>query len=139
MLEIYQPTFDEHRHKSIVDLEDHLIVEADLGLLNRVLSNLIENEIAHLPAGRQILIRLRSLDGSAILVIEDDGPGFPPEISARAFERFVRGKQSQGHGLGLAFVDAVVRAHGGTVKISNSQTGGAIVFLSMPAKVLHVA
>ena len=70
-------------------------------------------------------------------MIEDNGPGFPPDISARAFERFVRGKHSHGHGLGLAFVDAVVRAHGGIVKISNSPSGGAFVTLSLPASVLQ--
>ena len=130
---------DERHHELMVDLEDHVVVDADWGLLNRVLSNLIENEIAHLPVGCQITIRLRSREGSAKLVIEDNGPGFPPDISARAFERFVRGKHSHGHGLGLAFVDAVVRAHGGTATISDSPAGGAVVTLSLPANVLHAA
>jgi signal transduction histidine kinase len=106
-------------------------------LLNRVLSNLIENEIAHLPLGCEIRIRLRRQERSATLMIEDNGPGFPPDISARVFERFVKGKHSQGHGLGLAFVDAVVRAHGGIVRISNSPSGGAFVTLSLPVSVLH--
>ena len=70
-------------------------------------------------------------------MIEDNGPGFPPDISARAFERFVKGKHSQGHGLGLAFVDAVARAHGGAVKISDCPSGGAFVTLSLPASVSH--
>jgi signal transduction histidine kinase len=70
-------------------------------------------------------------------MIEDNGPGFPPDISTRAFERFVRGKHSQGHGLGLAFVDAVIRAHNGTVKISENQSSGAVVVLSLPVNVLH--
>ena len=73
-----------------------------------------------------------------MLVIEDNGPGFPPDIGTRAFERFVRGKNSHGHGLGLAFVNAVVRAHGGTAKISDSPAGGAAVSLSLPANVLHL-
>jgi signal transduction histidine kinase len=137
--DLYHPALDERHHELMVDLEDHVVVNADSGLLNRVLSNLIENEIAHLPMGCQITIRLRSWEGSAELVIEDNGPGFPPEISNRAFERFVRGKHSQGHGLGLAFVDAIVRAHGGTAKVSNGQAGGAVVTLSLPAKVLHPA
>jgi len=72
-------------------------------------------------------------------VIEDDGPGFPPDISNRAFERFVKGKHSHGHGLGLAFVNAVVRAHGGTAKITDSAAGGAVVTLLLPANVLHAA
>jgi len=139
LVDLYQPAMDERHHELVVDLQDHVFVDADWGLLNRVLSNLIENEIAHLPAGCQVTIRLGSQEGSATLVIEDNGPGFPPDISARAFERFVRGKHSHGHGLGLAFVDAVVRAHGGTAEISDSPAGGAIVTLLLPANVLHAA
>jgi signal transduction histidine kinase len=139
LVDLYRPAMDERHHEMIVDLDDGVVVDADRGLLDRVLTNLIENELAHLPEGCQITIRLRSLEGSATVIIEDNGPGFPPDISPRAFERFVRGKQSQGHGLGLAFVDAVVRAHGGTVKISDRPLKGAVVTLALPQKVLEVA
>jgi signal transduction histidine kinase len=139
LVDLYEPALDERQHELTVDLEDHVVVDADWGLLNRVLSNLIENEIAHLPVGCQITIRLRSRDGSAKLMIEDNGPGFPPDISTRAFERFVRGKHSNGHGLGLAFVDAVVKAHGGAVEISDRPAGGAVITLSLPAGVLKHA
>jgi signal transduction histidine kinase len=137
LVDLYRPAMDERRHELIVDVGDSVLVDADRGLLDRVLTNLIENELAHLPEGCRITIRLRSTEGSATLVTEDDGPGFPPDISARALERFVRGKHSQGHGLGLAFVDAVVRAHGGTVQISDRQPTGAVVTLWLPANVLH--
>jgi signal transduction histidine kinase len=139
LVDLYQPAMDERHHELMVDVQEHVVVDADWSLLHRVLSNLIENEIAHLPVGCQIAIRLRLRDGSAKLVIEDNGPGFPPDISTRAFERFVRGKQSRGHGLGLAFVDAVVRAHGGTATISDNPAGGAVVTLSLPANVLDSA
>ena len=92
IVDLYQPAMDERHHELIVDLEDHVVLDADWGLLNRVLSNLIENEIAHLPIGCQIIDSGGSHEGSAELMIEDNGPGFPPEIRARAFERFVRGK-----------------------------------------------
>jgi signal transduction histidine kinase len=134
--DLYLPSLDENHHALLTDIEDHVVVDADPVLLNRVLSNLIENEIAHLPEGRHIMIRLRSGGTSAMLSIEDDGPGFPPEVGVRAFERFVRRKDSPGHGLGLAFVDAVVRAHGGAASISCSSAGGAAVTLSLPTKVL---
>ena len=139
LVDLYHPALDERQHELTVDLEDRVVVDADWGLLHRVLSNLIENEIAHLPTGCQVKIRLASNEGSAKLVIEDNGPGFPPDISARVFERFVRGKESRGHGLGLAFVDAVVRAHGGTANISGRPEGGAVVTLLLPANVLHAA
>jgi signal transduction histidine kinase len=93
-----------------VDIEGDVIVDADMPLLHRVVNNLFENELAHLPQGCRIAIRLHSHQGSAELVIEDNGPGFPPEVRKRAFERFVKGEHSSGHGLGLAFVDAVVRS-----------------------------
>ena len=139
LVDIYQPAMAERHHEVIIDLEGHVIVDADLLLLNRVVSNLLENELTHLPEGCRVRIRLHSHQGSAELVIEDDGPGFPPDIGTRAFERFVKGEHSPGHGLGLAFVDAVVQAHGGSAKISNRVGGGAIITLSMPVDVLQTA
>jgi signal transduction histidine kinase len=133
VVEVYQPAMAEHQHELVIDLADDVVVAADLPLLNRVVSNLLENELAHLPAGCQIHICLRSQQDLAELVIEDNGPGFPPEIITRAFERFVKGKYSAGHGLGLAFVDAVARAHGGVIKISDRAQGGAVVTLLLPA------
>jgi signal transduction histidine kinase len=142
LVEIYQPSMAERQHELVVDLADRVVVAADLSLLNRVVSNLLENELAHLPAGCQIHIRVCSQQGSAELVIEDNGPGFPLDIAARAFERFVKGKHSVGHGLGLALVDAVVRAHGGSIRISNRFKGGAVLTLLLPTdgfQVVHDA
>ncbi len=116
LVDIYQPAMAERHHDLRIDLEKHVAVVADLPLLNRVVSNLLENELNHLPVGCQVSIRLHSHQGLAELVIEDNGPGFPPDIGSRAFERFVKGKHSPGHGLGLAFVDAVVQAHGGAAR-----------------------
>ena len=137
LVDLYQPAMYERHHQIAADLEEHVFVDADLPLLTRVISNLLENELTHLPAGRHINIRLHSHAGSAELAIEDDGPGFPPDIVARAFERFVKGQHSPGHGLGLAFVDAVVQAHGGAVKLSSRTGGGAVVTVSLPVSVLQ--
>ena len=84
-------------------------------------------------------IRLRSQQGSAELVIEDNGPGFSPDIGSQVFKRFVKGKNSPGHGLGLAFVEAVVQAHGGVAKVSDRPGGGAVIILSLPMTVLQAA
>jgi signal transduction histidine kinase len=138
-IDIYQPAMAERRHEVASDLERHVVVDADLSLLSRVVSNLLENELAHLPAGCRLSVHLHSCNGSAELVIEDNGPGFPPDIANRAFERFVKGKDSPGHGLGLAFVDAVIRAHNGIASISARPGGGAIVAVSLPVSVLKAA
>jgi len=139
LVDIYQPAMVERHHDVTIDLEPHVVVEADLSLLNRVVSNLLENELTHLPEGCRVMVRLHSHQGSAELVIEDDGPGFPPDIGNRAFERFVKGNHSPGHGLGLAFVDAVVQAHGGAASISDRPGGGALITLSLPINVLQSA
>ena len=67
-----------------------------------------------------------------ILAIEDDGPGFPVELIEHLFQRHAKGHQSSGYGLGLAFVDAVVRAHGGTVTASNCEPRGAKITIHLP-------
>jgi signal transduction histidine kinase len=115
------------------------MVDADATLINRTVSNLLENELVHLRTPSKIRISLHSQDGSAELVVQDNGPGFPPDIGARAFERFVKGKHSPGHGLGLAFVDAVIQSHGGRIKISESPEGGAVISVSLPLSVLQPA
>jgi signal transduction histidine kinase len=139
LVDIYQPAMAERHHEVTSHLEAHVVVDADLPLMNRVVSNLLENELTHLPSGCRVTIRLHAHEGSAELVIEDNGPGFPPEIGSRAFDRFVKGKHSPGHGLGLAFVDAVVQAHGGVARISDRAGGGAVITLSLPVSVLQVA
>lgn len=139
LVDIYQPAMAERHHELTANLEDHVVVEADLALLNRAVSNLLENELTHLPVGCRVSVRLYSHPGSAELVIEDNGPGFPPEIGGRAFERFVKGKHSPGHGLGLAFVDAVAQAHGGAARISDRVGSGAVITLSLPVSVLQAA
>jgi signal transduction histidine kinase len=66
-------------------------------------------------------------------------PGFPPDIGSQAFKHFVKGQHSPGHGLGLAFVDAVVQAHGGMARIPDRAGGGAVITLSLPFSLLQAA
>ena len=132
IVDLYEPAFADRDHQLEAAVERGVIIDGDRALLNRTLSNLLENELNHLPLGCEINIRLHSRDGAVELVIADNGPGFPPDIRHRAFERFVKGKQSTGHGLGLAFVDAVVQAHGGNVKIMDQPDHGAVITMSLP-------
>jgi len=137
LIDIYQPAMAERHHELTANLEEHVVVDADVTLLNRAVSNLLENELTHLPSGCRVNIRLRSHEGSAEVVVEDNGPGFPPDISSQAFKRFVKGKNSPGHGLGLAYVDAVAQAHGGAARISDRAGSGAVITLSLPVHVLE--
>ena len=139
LIDLYRPALSDHGHRLSLDIEDHVIIDADLTLLNRVVSNLLENELVHVPSGCEVRIALHAHGEAAEFIVEDSGPGFPPDLGRRAFERFVKGKHSPGHGLGLAFVDAVVQAHGGTVRISDRTGGGAVIALTLPVVVLQPA
>src|SRR5581483_2593394 len=139
-VDIYMPAMSDRHHDVVVDAASPLMVEVDVSLTNRVLSNLLDNEMAHLPPGRKIFIHVHQHENTAELLIEDNGPGFPDELKGRMFQRFAKGSQSTGHGLGLAFVDAVVQAHGGTVDITDRSAGGAAIRVSLPlAQVLAVS
>lgn len=131
LLDLYQPAMDVHRHHVAAHLQPVAIC-ADMSLLNRAIANLLDNEVAHLPSGREINVSLRATGDDALITIEDNGPGFPLELRKHALERFVKGEQSSGHGLGLAFVAAVAQAHGGQVKVDDRPAGGAIILLSLP-------
>ena len=139
LAEIYRPAMAEKNQRLVLDLEPKVVIDADASLIERVVSNLLENELMHLPDNSDILIRLRTEQGGADLTVQDNGPGFPLEIRERVFERFVKGKQSPGHGLGLAFVDAVVQVHGGSVKIGIAPSGGALITMSLPVGVFQPA
>ncbi len=132
LAELYLPAMAEHSHTLQYDLDDGISIEADPALLTRVVVNLLDNEVSHLPRGCGIRLTLRTDGTMARLSIEDDGPGFPPEVRERALERFVKGQHSTGHGLGLAFVNAVIQAHGGEVRISDRAGGGALIEATLP-------
>ena len=132
LVDLYLPALADHNHELEVKLSENIKFDGDVSLMNRVVANLLDNELTHLPDGCRIRIELSSNGDLVQLRIADNGPGFSPDLRERAFDRFVKGKKSPGRGLGLAFVDAVVRAHGGEVGISDGARGGAELLLTLP-------
>ncbi len=132
MIDLYEPSMSERGLQISLRSGGPLRIDADAALIHRMIANLFDNELKHLPAQCTVTVSLQSEDGAARLTLEDNGPGFAPEVSPHLFERRVKGRESSGHGLGLAFVDAVVRAHGGAVRASNREGGGARIALTLP-------
>ncbi len=99
--------------------------------LHRLALNLIENAARHTPAGTHIRASTSVQDGMAVLTVEDDGPGVPPELGRRVFDRFVRGAGTgtRGSGLGLAIVRAVAESHGGSVVLEQPDVGTGTRFV----------
>jgi signal transduction histidine kinase len=132
MTDLYEPCMSEKGLRIHLCSSGPVKIFADAALIHRMIANLFDNELNNLPASRTVTIRLSAETHAAILILEDDGPGFASEISLRVFERGVKGKNSNGHGLGLTFVEAVARAHGGAITASNRQEGGAQLTIKLP-------
>jgi signal transduction histidine kinase len=132
MIDLYEPSFSEKGLRVILRSAGPVTVLADAALLHRVIANLLDNELNHVPASCTVSMTVAATDDAATLVLEDDGPGFSPEIGPQVFMHRVKGRDSKGHGLGLAFVGAVVRAHGGSVTACNRSEGGATLSIAWP-------
>lgn len=97
-----------------VDGQPGLSICADPVRLSQALGNLVENALRH--GEGEIVLVARSSSAGVEIDVSDQGPGFPPGLAARAFERFARGdraRSGEGVGLGLAIVQAIAQAHGG--------------------------
>jgi signal transduction histidine kinase len=104
--------------------------------LHRLAGNLVENALIHTPAGTPVTVSVRRDGATAVLEVADRGPGVPPDLRERVFERFARAGGDgtrRGSGLGLAIVRAVVDAHGGRVELLDAEGGGARFVVTLPA------
>ena len=133
MIDLYGPCMFEKGLRIELRSAGSVKISADAALMHRMVANLFDNELKHLPASCTVSLELRTRDRIAQLCLEDDGPGFAADVRSHLFERRVKGSGSSGHGLGLAFVEAVVHTHGGTVTASNRSQGGAQLTITLPA------
>jgi two-component system OmpR family sensor kinase len=105
--------------------------------LRQVLDNLLSNVRAHTPAGTSTVVRVSQANDEAVVEVADDGPGLDDEQRSRVFERFYRADPSRsrlkgGAGLGLSIVNAIVTAHGGTVRATSLPGQGASFAVHLP-------
>jgi two-component system OmpR family sensor kinase len=117
---------------------EDLELDADGELLTQALDNLLVNALRAAPTGSSVTCSAERDDaGHVVIAVRDAGPGFPPALLPRAFERFARAepgrsRRTGGAGLGLAIVQAIAVAHGGTAEAANAPDGGALVRLVLP-------
>ena len=102
--------------------------------LRLLIDNLLDNAVRHGRPDVRVAVVLTVDDGTARLVVDDDGPGIPAAERQRVFERFVRGSgtRAPGSGLGLALVAQQAAVHGGSARIDASPLGGARVVVDLP-------
>ncbi len=113
-----------------------LVVQASPIALKRAFANLVGNAVAY--AGGAEITAGGPSGGVLTVLVDDDGPGMPPELLERVFEPFHRGEPSRsretgGTGLGLSIARNILRAHGGEVVLRNREGGGLRAVVTLPA------
>ena len=84
MIDLYEPSMAEKGLQIRLRSAGPVTIDADAALVHRMIANLFDNELKHLPASCTVTVRLESGDGWRCCLVEDDGPGFSPEVT-RAF------------------------------------------------------
>jgi len=120
-----------------LDARQPVEVMGDALRLRQVLDNLLGNVRAHTPPGTRARVHVWSDDMWAWIEVSDNGPGLLPDQMERLFQRFYRADPSRsrhtgGAGLGLAIVQAIVTALGGTVTVGRSSEGGLKFSVRLP-------
>jgi len=139
---------DDVISKTLACLDDSELVEldvpaelpevlADAGLLDRVISNVVENAMRYNPPGAKILVTARSFGDAVELRVIDQGPGIPAPLRSAVFEPFQRRDDravstGAGVGLGLAIARGFVEAMSGSITLDDTPTGGLMVSIRLP-------
>ncbi len=121
----------------LVDI-DQVLVWGDRDRLKQVMLNLIANAVNYTPPGGEVRLSLQRRDGQAQLLVEDSGPGIPPEDLPHIFDRFYRvdpsrkRSENSGFGLGLSIAQWIVQRHGGRIEVESQPGHGARFIVWLP-------
>ena len=137
----FEPAAGELGVRIVRDLSPRTVA-MDAERLEQVFTNVVGNALRHSPDGGTVRVGIDGPDASRVRVwVEDEGPGVPPAERTRIFDRFVRlddsrDRASGGSGLGLAIAAEIVRLHGGTIHVTDAESGhGARFAIELPSHV----
>lgn len=122
----YLPSYQEQGHRLATDIANGVRLVGDEALLRQMLANLLENGLAHTPAGSGHKVGLAQAKGRVVLTVTDNGPGIPATEHGNVLKRFYRLSKSRsvpGSGLGLATVNAVAELHGARLDLFDAGPG----------------
>jgi len=131
----FKPRADKrHIHLSAGIPENLCFVKADIALIERVMSNLLDNAIKNTPGRGFVRIELHSFNGKTRFVVSDSGRGIAPEDIPHLFERFYRGRRAEGgSGLGLAISQKIMELHESSITVENRLDRGSSFYFDLPS------
>jgi signal transduction histidine kinase len=119
------------------NVPERCVIAVDARMIQRLLSNLLDNAIKYTSAGGRVEVSLLQAEGwGATLMVKDTGIGISAGDLPRIFERFYRGDQSRskaGTGLGLSLARAIARAHGGDITVESRRHEGSLFAVTLPS------
>lgn len=112
-------------------------LQADPGLITELCTNLCDNSIRYNRPGGKVVVSVQDTPEGAVLSVQDNGIGIPPEHQQRVFERFYRvdksrSKATGGTGLGLAIVKHIAMLHGAKISLSSTPGEGTLIRVLFP-------
>jgi heavy metal sensor kinase len=133
--ELFEPPAEDKRVtlSCNVPVRSHLV--GDTRMVQRMLSNLLDNAIKYTPSGGTVTVSVSEDDTHVFISVKDTGCGISPSDLPRVFERFYRSDQSRsqsGIGLGLSLARAIVRAHGGEITATSTPNQGSTFTVTLP-------
>jgi len=135
-LPLVEPLMQKSDIKLIVNVDENIpILHVDRYRVQTALFNLIQNAMEAMSGGGEIIITASALpqNHSVAIIVQDNGPGIPPELLERVFEPFFSTHTDEGlRGLGLAIVQDIVKIHGGKIEIKSRPEEGTQIILYFP-------
>jgi signal transduction histidine kinase len=140
VIKVFEPWARKHDMRVRLHVEQPVVALADASALRGVLLNLLDNAMKYGPAGQTVSVELSARDHTAILAVEDEGPGVPRAQRAQVWEPFQRLERDQraaitGSGIGLSIVRELVERMNGTVRIEDARgSSGARFIVELPGR-----
>jgi heavy metal sensor kinase len=135
--ELFRPSAEDKGITLNCEAWEGLKVTGDVRMIQRALSNLLDNGVKYTPPGGRVDVSVSENEQRHVLIsIKDTGVGISESELPRIFERFYRGDQSRsqtGVGLGLNLARAIVRAHGGDIRVTSAPGQGSTFIVSLPS------
>lgn len=135
--ELFHPLAEDKQVQLTAQLSERVFVQGEASMLQRMVTNLIDNAIKYTPGGGQVTVALTAnKDNRAALHVADNGVGIEPKDQPRVFERFFRGDQSRsqgGAGLGLCLARAIARSHCGDIQVQSTPKNGTTFTVELPS------
>ena len=133
--ELFEPTAEDKSVAFHCDVQDGIHLTGDTPMIQRMLSNLLDNAIKYTPSGGKVSITMPEHQEQVVMLVQDTGIGISNQDLPRIFERFFRCDQSrsqEGIGLGLSLARAIARAHGGDITVVSMPNQGSTFTVRLP-------